>query len=81
MAEFDERDYERAEALANAEREAGVEALRADSGERPREYRGVRYCLDCDDPIDPRRIDALPSVVRCAFCQEDWEMQRRRGLR
>ncbi|PWG62843.1 TraR/DksA C4-type zinc finger protein [Sediminicurvatus halobius] len=77
MADFTERDYERAEALAQAEREAALEAIRADRSERPREYRGVRYCLDCAEVIDPRRIDAQPRAVRCLECATDHERRRR----
>ena len=27
-------------------------------------------CLDCGDPISPRRLEAVPWAVRCTACQE-----------
>jgi len=29
---------------------------------------GVRCCIDCEDPIDPRRLAAQPGAVRCTAC-------------
>lgn len=65
----DEWQYERAAALETAEREAGVAAARAGHGETPHEADGVRWCLDCEAPIDPRRLEAMPTAVRCTDCQ------------
>lgn len=31
---------------------------------------GQRLCLDCGEPIDPRRLAALPGCIRCCDCQE-----------
>lgn len=36
-------------------------------------------CLDCDEPIDLRRLQAHPAALRCAGCQQDYEKQRGRG--
>lgn len=34
---------------------------------------GVRVCLGCFEPIEPRRLRALPDAVRCTQCQDDFE--------
>lgn len=26
-------------------------------------------CIDCGDPIDPARLEAMPSACRCVVCQ------------
>jgi DnaK suppressor protein len=35
-------------------------------------------CIDCDEPIDPRRLRAHPAALRCARCQQRYESQRSR---
>jgi len=42
---------------------------RVQAAETPRLKDGHRVCLDCDDPIDPRRLAANPAAVRCTECQ------------
>lgn len=37
---------------------------------------GVRVCVDCGYPIEPRRIVALPHAVRCGECQGWVELER-----
>jgi DnaK suppressor protein len=27
-------------------------------------------CIDCDEPIDERRLEAVPEAARCTACQE-----------
>lgn len=29
------------------------------------------YCFTCGEPIDPRRLQADPTVTRCIACQQD----------
>ena len=38
---------------------------------------GEDICVDCDDPIDPRRREALPSADRCIHCQTVYERKLR----
>ncbi|MBX3604756.1 MAG: TraR/DksA family transcriptional regulator [Piscinibacter sp.] len=33
-------------------------------------------CMDCDEPVDPRRLAAEPFAVRCAACQTRAEQAR-----
>jgi len=34
-------------------------------------------CLDCEEPIDPERLQSLPSAVRCQSCQHRLENRER----
>lgn len=34
-----------------------------------RDWPGTRRCADCNRPIDPERVDALPNATLCAACQ------------
>lgn len=36
-------------------------------------------CVDCEEPIDLRRLQAHPAALRCAQCQQKFETQRMRG--
>jgi DnaK suppressor protein len=36
-------------------------------------------CVDCDEPIDVRRLEAHPAALRCARCQQLFETQRGRA--
>lgn len=27
-------------------------------------------CVDCEQPIDPKRLDTVPAALRCISCQE-----------
>lgn len=66
---MDEADQ--AEKLESAERERALDAqlARGREYEVPRERNGARICLDCSDPIDPKRLAARPEAVRCIWCQ------------
>ena len=35
-------------------------------------------CIDCDEPIDLRRLQAYPAALRCARCQQQAELQQAR---
>jgi RNA polymerase-binding protein DksA len=35
-------------------------------------------CVDCDEPIDLRRLRAHPAALRCARCQQAFERQQAR---
>lgn len=34
-------------------------------------------CIDCEEPIDLKRLHAYPAALRCAACQEAFEKRRR----
>jgi len=38
-------------------------------------------CVDCEEPIDLRRLEAYPAALRCARCQQSAETQRSRPVR
>lgn len=38
-------------------------------------------CIDCEEPIDLRRLEAYPAALRCARCQQSAESQRSRTVR
>ncbi|EFO30949.1 DnaK suppressor protein [Roseibium sp. TrichSKD4] len=67
MSEFD--DVDRANALAEREREAGIRHVT--SGMETVSARTT--CVDCGDPIPLRRRELVAGAVRCAPCQQDHE--------
>jgi DnaK suppressor protein len=30
-------------------------------------------CVDCEDPIDPKRLEKVPAALRCVGCQTESE--------
>lgn len=71
--------FDRAQALEATERNAILEAKR---GEAERQSRfSLSHCEDCGDEIDQRRLKSIKGVKRCITCQEDYEKQKKRGLR
>lgn len=65
---------ETAERRVEAERDAGVAAVRA-ALRRP----GTLHCVSCGEEIEPGRRTALPSAKRCIDCQSRIERFRPRG--
>lgn len=61
-----------AQKLEEAERAAGVRALR-DGLRRP----GTRWCAGCGDEIPPPRRRAVPSATCCIDCQAKRETRHR----
>lgn len=45
--------------------------------EQPDEHHGVRYCLDCGEPIPLERLIVRPESVRCIDCKTLKEKQNR----
>ena len=43
--------------------------------------RSYGYCLDCEEPIDLRRLTALPATPYCAACQTIREHQPGQSMR
>lgn len=58
-----EREQEDRDIAIQAELKRGIET------EQPDEENGIRYCLDCGDPIPNKRLEARPDAVRCVECQ------------
>lgn len=65
---MDENYLEQAEALAQIERESGLQVIQSALG-KP----GLSHCEDCDDPIPPERHAAAPWANRCINCQTIFE--------
>ena len=63
----------RAVLLAKARRIADA-LRRLDAGE-------YGTCVDCDAPISPRRLEALPEADRCVACQDQQEREAARARR
>jgi len=71
---FSERDYERANKLAQAEIDTGLAKLKQKNDCQPA---GNGVCADCDVPIPAARLRALPNAARCIECQTDDERRGR----
>lgn len=66
---MDEADYAKELEMADRERALAAQQSKSREYEVPRERNGVRVCLDCGDPIDPKRLAARPEAVRCVWCK------------
>jgi DnaK suppressor protein len=65
---------ERDLAIRNADRESGL--LRQVLSALRRIQEGVfGTCVECDEPISPKRIAAVPWASRCIRCQEAAELE------
>jgi len=42
---------------------------RTQEEEGPLMIGGIRFCLDCEEPIPEKRLKAHPAAVRCITCQ------------
>lgn len=63
-----------AQALEADRRDAALRAARA-----PDHGVGDGTCRCCGNPIPPRRLEALPTALRCAPCQRAIEARGRSG--
>ena len=69
---MDERDFDRAEMIAAAERDrAAARATRAVN------LVGQDDCEDCGASLSPERIVAAPFATRCIACQTVFEKRRK----
>lgn len=67
-----------AQRLELAERTESLARMQRRTYEQPRlSIAGQRVCLDCDVPIDPLRLRAIPTAVRCLECETIRERLRR----
>lgn len=72
-------DADRAGIEIESELQGAIDAWRAHAHPRieARLSRdGLRLCLGCGEPIQARRLAALPGAVRCVACQADAERGR-----
>jgi len=57
------------QAMAQSGQQRAKEALlRIEAALRRCEDGSYGYCLDCDEPIDPRRLEFDPATPRCVQC-------------
>lgn len=73
---FDERDYERANALAEGEIEQALEQHRQQMREAAAGS-SDGTCQDCGQAIAPARLHAWPGARRCIDCQADNERRQK----
>lgn len=72
---MDEAD--RAQIYEEQTRERGVHQATLPPSEAPLYIHGIRVCLDCEEEIDQKRIEAV-NAVRCQYCQSDHEKRSNR---
>lgn len=66
----DEADERAMADVASAEVERDIGELRAVQAALKRLDEGRwGLCQDCEEPIDPRRLEVQPAALRCAACQ------------
>jgi len=65
------REMQDRQRALQAQLEKGLET------ENPLYIAGVRFCLDCYEPIPDERIAARPESVRCVSCKEELEHRER----
>lgn len=75
---MDEWHYERAQAMADAERDMAIERARRNAGPSPVWDHGVAYCAECGDDLPEARARA--GYGRCVPCQEAHEHREALGL-
>lgn len=57
--------FELAELRAENERQAGIARAQNELKQE-----GLDHCVDCDQKIDLKRRQVLPSARRCCLCQQ-----------
>ena len=64
--------FDRAQTREQEDRDRAIAAQlqRGRETEQPDEVDGIRYCLDCGDEINPKRLTFRPEAVRCVDCQQ-----------
>jgi DnaK suppressor protein len=73
---MDDIDLAQQHALSYTQRQI-LRALAFDGEDPLHDANGKRICLDCEKRIPQKRLNVLPSAVRCIACQE----KRERGYR
>lgn len=66
---------DRAQAAEERDRQVALDehAYRTNQPDR----RTETTCIDCEEEIDPRRLAAHPTAMRCIDCQIDFERKPR----
>lgn len=54
----------------NAQRRAAQSLVRIEAALRRCDDGSYGFCIDCDEPIDPRRLEHDPAATRCIRCAE-----------
>lgn len=70
---MDEIDFERAERLARAEIESGINAVR-NQAQPPKNWDHAT-CTECGDDVEPGRLKMR--LHRCLPCQRELELRRK----
>lgn len=50
--------------------QASLESMKNTEDISPLIIDGVACCIDCEEPIPPARLKALPGCCRCIECQQ-----------
>ena len=66
--EVTERHIEAAGAAVQLEQDEAINRIRAELSAE-----GTADCIDCGEPIPPKRRAAMPSAERCITCQSRHE--------
>ncbi len=67
--------------IEEQQRESALRAQSAVVVEMPRhDCEGERICIDCEERLSEKRLQAAPRAVRCVECQ-DLHEKRQRGYR
>lgn len=65
--------------ISEAEVARDIEEIRdLVAAEQRIELKTYGFCIDCEEPIRFKRLDAYPSAKRCYSCQVEHEKQRQR---
>ena len=62
-------------------RELKHELVELDSALKRIEHGTFGQCVDCGDQIDPARLEARPTAIRCLRCQGRWEVKQPHEVR
>lgn len=79
-------DIDRAQDREQTDRELALkaQAARIAASSEPIDPAQAGFCIECEQPIEPARLQALRgATVRCSACARDFEqrMQREQGGR
>lgn len=66
-------DIDRANELDEARRTVEINAIARSLSRK----NATGLCIECDEPIEAKRLAALPSALRCIGCQEGMETHKR----
>ena len=70
-------DVDNAQIHEEQTRERGIHNAVQQLKEVPLIINGKRVCLDCENEINPKRVEAV-NAVRCEFCQPYFEKRSQR---